>query len=296
MKYSIVVPVYNTEKYLKRCIDSVLNQTYKNFEIIIINDGSKDNSKEILNEYKNNKQIKIINQENHGLSYSRNVGIKEASGDYILFLDSDDFYQIELLETLNKNITNEEIIKFGFMDFKNSTQTPNKTIKFKNYKGIFALKHLIESRTIFEMAWMYAFKKDYMQKYEFTVNRYHEDFGLIPIMINNSNRVSSIDYLGYNYNRDNETSITAYTDNEKEFKKACDTLYFFKEAKTKETNTYLLSFYANGCLNRVKKLQGENKKKYLKELKKEKVYNYLLNNTLKRKIKKLIIKIYLKLK
>lgn len=291
MKYSIIIPVYNTEKYLERCINSVLNQTYKNFEIIIINDGSPDNSKKILESYKTNQKIKIINQTNHGLSYSRNIGIKNSTGDYILFLDSDDYIELQLLEKLKENTSNEEIIKYGFKELKNNNLTDKKTIKFKNYKGKFALKHFIESKTIFEMAWMYAYKKEYMQKYEFAVNKYHEDFGLIPIMIKNANLVTSIQFNGYIYNKENETSIMSFTNIEKEYKKAMDTLYFFKQVKENETDKYLLSFYSNGCLNRIKNLKGNHKKKYIQELKKEKIYNYILDNTLKRKIKKLLLKI-----
>ena len=112
IKFSIIVPVYNVEKYIKKCINSILNQTYKNYEIIIINDGSTDKSKKILESYKNIDNIKIINQTNKGLSVARNIGIKNASGDYLLFVDSDDYIDNDLLENLNKNITDEEIIRF----------------------------------------------------------------------------------------------------------------------------------------------------------------------------------------
>lgn len=92
VKYSFIVPVYNTSNYLKKCIDSLVNQTYKSFEIIIVNDGSTDNSLDIINGYKeSNKNIKIINQKNGGLSNARNNGVKKASGEYIIFVDSDDY-------------------------------------------------------------------------------------------------------------------------------------------------------------------------------------------------------------
>lgn len=292
MKFSIIIPIYNTEKYIERCINSVLNQTYDNYEIILINDGSTDNSQEIIKKYKNNKKIKIINQKNYGLSYSRNMGIKESKGNYILFLDSDDYYELDLLKILNETINNQEIIKFGYKDLKENKQIETKTIQFKNYVGKFALKHFIESRIMFEAACMYVFKTEYMKKHEFTVGKYHEDFGLIPLMIFNSKKVTSINYHGYIYNRDNETSITSFTNMEKEYKKACDTLYFFKQVKNKYDDRYLLSFYSTGCINRIKNLKGKYKKNYLKELKKEKIYNYILDNNIKRKIKKLLLKIY----
>ena len=93
---SIIVPVYNTEQYLNQCLDSLLNQTYKNIEIIIIDDGSTDNSKEVLCEYeKKDLRIKIISQENQGLSKTRNVGFLESTGEYVMFLDSDDWIDVE---------------------------------------------------------------------------------------------------------------------------------------------------------------------------------------------------------
>ncbi len=91
-KISVIIPIYNMGKYLKQAIDSVLSQTLKEIEIICVNDGSTDSSKEILQEYQSeNDRIKIIDQENHGVGYSRNVGIKAASGEFIAFLDPDDY-------------------------------------------------------------------------------------------------------------------------------------------------------------------------------------------------------------
>lgn len=90
-KISIIIPIYNVEKYLKRCIDSIVNQTYKNTEIILVNDGSPDNCGEICDEYaKIDSRIKVIHKENGGLSSARNAGIDISSGEYIMFVDSDD--------------------------------------------------------------------------------------------------------------------------------------------------------------------------------------------------------------
>ena len=98
-KVSIIIPVYNSESTLKRCIESVINQTYKNIEILIINDGSKDKSLNIMNEYKNkDERIIVINQKNKGLSGARNTGINNATGDYITFIDSDDYIKPNLVK------------------------------------------------------------------------------------------------------------------------------------------------------------------------------------------------------
>ena len=95
-KFSIIIPVYNVEDYIKKCLDSVFNQTYTNYEVIVVNDGTKDNSMKIVKNY----DVRIINQENQGLSMARNNGVKKAKGEYILFLDSDDYLEENTLQEI----------------------------------------------------------------------------------------------------------------------------------------------------------------------------------------------------
>lgn len=99
IKVSVIVPIYNVEEYIKECIDSIINQTYKNLEIILVNDGSKDKSIEIVNEYEDSR-IKIITKENGGLSSARNRGIEEATGEYIFHVDGDDFIETNVIKNL----------------------------------------------------------------------------------------------------------------------------------------------------------------------------------------------------
>lgn len=110
---SIIIPVYNVEKYLHTCLDSVINQTYKNIEIICINDGSTDSSLKILNEYKQkDSRIKIIDIKNHGVSFARNIGIQRSSGSFIVFIDSDDYINPEFCENSynNQQKTNSDLV------------------------------------------------------------------------------------------------------------------------------------------------------------------------------------------
>ena len=101
---SIIVPVYNVEKYLKRCIDSILNQSFTDFELILVDDGSTDNSGEIIDEYAiKDERIKVIHKENGGLSSARNVGIEYSKGNYIAFVDSDDYINKNMYKILYKN-------------------------------------------------------------------------------------------------------------------------------------------------------------------------------------------------
>lgn len=100
--FSVIIPVYNTEKYIKQCIDSVLKQTYANFELILINDGSRDGSSEICEEYAQmDSRVIVIHQENAGVSVARNRGIQEAKGEYLVFIDSDDYVDNQMLEVFN---------------------------------------------------------------------------------------------------------------------------------------------------------------------------------------------------
>lgn len=105
---SVIVPVYNVEKYLHNNINSILSQTYKNLEIILVDDGSSDNSSKICDEYaKNDKRIKVIHKTNGGLSDARNAGIDASSGDYICFIDSDDTIDMDMIKLLYESLTKE---------------------------------------------------------------------------------------------------------------------------------------------------------------------------------------------
>ncbi len=123
-KVSIVIPVYNAEKYLEQCLNSIVSQTYHNIEIICIDDGSKDNSLKILKNYaENDNRFIVLNQQNQGAAAARNKGIKMAAGKYIIFLDSDDYFSIDLIDkTLNKaEKFNADIVIFKAVSFNSKT-------------------------------------------------------------------------------------------------------------------------------------------------------------------------------
>ncbi len=116
-KISVIVPVYNSHKHIKECLDSIINQTYKNIEILVINDKSTDNSLEIINSFKD-KRIKIINlKKNSGVAVARNKGIEEATGNYICFIDSDDYWYPEKLKKQIKFIKNNNYA-FIYSDYE----------------------------------------------------------------------------------------------------------------------------------------------------------------------------------
>lgn len=146
-KISLIVPVYNTEKYLNKCIDSLINQSYDDIEIIIINDGSTDYSENLIKSY-NDKRIKYISKKNEGIGKTRNLGIEKSSGEYLAFVDSDDYLNENFCEKmLNKAITddcdvvicdyyedhNDDLKKINFINFPDTSlkQDP-KLINFIN--------------------------------------------------------------------------------------------------------------------------------------------------------------------
>lgn len=121
LKFSVIVSIFNIEKYLKRCLDSITNQTYKNLEIILIDDGSTDSSPLICEEYsKTDIRIKVVHKKNEGLGFARNTGLEMASGDYIAFIDGDDFVSIDLFKECENILTDylPDIIDFDYQSFK----------------------------------------------------------------------------------------------------------------------------------------------------------------------------------
>ena len=114
-KVSIIVPIYNAEEYLPKCIDSLINQTYQNIEIILLNDGSTDNTQNIIASYKD-KRIIAINKKNTGIADTRNEGIKKSTGEYIMFVDSDDYLELNSIELLIKKLEKDksDIVMFNY--------------------------------------------------------------------------------------------------------------------------------------------------------------------------------------
>ena len=115
-KISIIVPVYNVEDYIERCLYSLVNQTYKNIEIIVINDGSTDKSLEIAKKFcEKDSRIKIYTKKNGGLSAARNFGLKKITGDYVMFVDSDDWLELKALKQLSKYMNDYDILCFNYI-------------------------------------------------------------------------------------------------------------------------------------------------------------------------------------
>lgn len=293
-KFSIIVPVYNTEKYVKKCLDSIKSQTLKDYEVIIVNDGSTDNSSDIISKY----PYKIINQDNQGLSMARNNGVKASSGDYLIFIDSDDYIEKDLLKEIDKSLSNNpDLVRYQIKEvFGDKDDVNYEEIPFENKDGVEAFK-LITKYHFVENAWSYAIKREFYlkEKFSFKKGTYHEDFGLMPLVIIKSKVVNSISYVGYCYYQ-RSGSIMNDSDYDKTKKKVKDFynhyLYLTEEInKTKLDKTYFMSFISNSLILKITELKGKDYKEALTKLKKDKVFDNLLSDSLVRRIKNILVKI-----
>ncbi|MBQ7789924.1 MAG: glycosyltransferase family 2 protein [Bacilli bacterium] len=206
---SIIVPVYNVYEYLDECLKSLINQTYKNIEIIVINDGSTDKSLSICEKYtKKDKRIKLINQKNSGLSYTRNIGIKNSKGKYISFIDSDDIINNKMIEIMYTEIirNNSDICVCKFQNFTN--EFINKNIDYNVEvlsKDEFFIELMHENK-ITNHVCNKLFKKELFNNIEFPIKRKYEDIGTLYKAVSNIESAVYIDYDLYGY-RNREGSI-----------------------------------------------------------------------------------------
>lgn len=173
-KVSIIVPVYNSEKYLERCIDSLVNQNYQNIEIILVNDGSTDNSENIIKKYsKIDNRIKIITQQNQGPNIARKKGVELSSGNYLMFVDSDDYIHKDTVNILMNYASDYDVVYFGltYKSFKtsskvkelNQTEIRNILLSSKKFNSLctgFYKKELFENINNFDIQIKYA--EDYL--------------------------------------------------------------------------------------------------------------------------------------
>lgn len=301
MKFSIIIPVYNVYDYLGKCLESVLNQTYDNYEVIIVNDGTKDNSQEIIKYYcKLDNRFKGYIKENGGLSDARNFGVKKATGDYIVFLDGDDYISKKLLESINEELKINEVdlVRYQVRRIVDGEQIECPATTFSNMPSINAFRELMKNE-LFVTAWSTAYNRKFFMKYKFqyAVGKLHEDFGLTPLIYLCAKRISCIPYVGYNYVI-RENSIMTATNKRNVLKRNADMLYHFEflintaARLDVDYNTLQLfkSFVANAMIFRCRDLDGEILDDYLKELKRLKVGDYLLDDTFARGLKKNLFK------
>lgn len=213
-KVSVIVPIYNVEKLLDRCILSILNQTYVNIEVLLVNDGSTDGSLQICKQYSQDNRVIIIDKPNGGLSDARNAGLKVARGDYCAFIDSDDFIKETMLETMMKQIKKENadicvcdmqyLYDDGREDFASG--------------GTFTSTNVVDTPELVSVnnsACNKMFKTTMFQDVLFPVGKFYEDLATIPILLYKARKVCKVDEAFYIYYQ--RSGSIAHTANKKIF-------------------------------------------------------------------------------
>lgn len=207
---SIIVPVYNTEKYLEECLVALKNQTYNNIEVILVDDGSTDNSVEICDIFcKDDNRFKVFHRKNHGASATRNFGIEKTTGKYIMFCDSDDTYDLNMVSTMVETIKkhNTDIARCTFNSNTHIEDISDLDDKKFNSHDIDILSRFVTNRKhLTGFTVLFIVKKDYIVKLHDKIT-YMEDLHFVTKLLLNANSVSFVNKKLYTY-RPNPTSIT----------------------------------------------------------------------------------------
>ena len=303
MQFSIVIPVYNVAPYLRECVDSVLAQNSTDYEIILVDDGSTDNSPAICDEYAEKySQIKVIHKTNGGLSDARNFGIKEAQGDYLMFLDSDDFWEgksilSEIEGVINKE--NPDMIIHSFTYFYTKGKCVEKKITGDRRDLSFSLKkdfeELISNNIYYPTAWNKIIRAKILKdkNIHFPKGKLHEDIAWCADIISYIDKYAIYDTPFYFYRQDREGAIT----NRICKKNIEDILYVISDKKDKLSKInggleYLYGSYM-ACLDITLLLEKKERNSCFNKLEE---FKFLLNfhprrNSLKAKISLLIYKV-----
>lgn len=193
-KISVVVPVYNVEKYIHKCLDSILSQTMEDMEIILVDDGATDNSGQICDEYqKKDARIKVIHKTNGGLSDARNAGTKEATGEYIIYIDSDDYIKETMIEKLYGLMTkyNPDVAVCGVYNVYANGQKPQcDVLEEFECSNVEAFAHLMVGQKIPGGIWNKMIKREIAEKIDFPVGKLYEDAFYSTILMQKVKRVA----------------------------------------------------------------------------------------------------------
>ena len=254
-KISIIIPVYNTEKYLKQCIESVINQSYQNMEIILVDDGSTDSSGDICERFeKEDTRIIVFHQNNKGLSAARNKGLKHAKGEYILFLDSDDYISKNMLEKLCNCLedTKSDMAMCGiqYIDSEGREIREKRSYKFEKKiltEDDFWKIYIKGGHTECVVAWNKLYTRTALKNIQYPIGKVREDEFVIHKIVNNCKRIATTPERLIYY-RQSESSIMANKTQKREldYVEACyDRLKFLEihenEIALEDTITRLIS-------------------------------------------------------
>ena len=205
---SVVVPVYNVAAYLERCLQSLINQTVKEIEIICVNDGSTDNSENILKRFAaKDSRIKVLSQANQGQSAARNSAMQKACGDYIFFVDSDDFIHPQTLEVLLKVARQSATAVVAMQKVKHYDPAPINTADLQYAIHSNPLKHILQNEASGSVIWNKLYQRELIQNRRFIEGIYYEDWPWITCLFADITSYATVPYAMYGYNTDNISTM-----------------------------------------------------------------------------------------
>lgn len=250
---SIIVPVYNVEQYLEKCVESIIKQTYKNIEIILVDDGSKDSSGKLCDELqKKDTRIKVVHKANGGLSDARNAGMKIAQGQYIGFVDSDDYIAEDMFETLynlNKKYNSEISIVSYYEIYNGKVIGVRKADKPEELTKIEAIKELLIDTKIQSYAWNKLFKRELFEGIEFPTNKNFEDIATTLLLFERANKVVLYEEPKYYYmRRDNSIIGTRNYKTYKDYLEVIYDKYYYLDGKYEELDLYNAYNFIINCI------------------------------------------------
>ena len=291
-KITVIVPIYNVENYLIKCLDSIINQTYNNIQLIMVDDGSTDESGKICDDYvarhEKKMDICVIHQQNKGLSCARNIGIENTKGKYVCFIDSDDYIELDMLENLYKAIKEN---KSDISCCGKIKECGDRKICLNNKNsftcsGIEAIGKMFTFDDLDNSACDKLFKTELFKNIRFPDGKYYEDIATIYYIFEQANSISHIKKEEYHYLiRDKSISHSEFSSHQ------LDLLYFAKKISKEFSNKYkniegqANSFYYLNLLNTIVKMKSSQKyseyKEQFKNIKSE--YNLIFYDLLKNK-------------
>lgn len=247
---SLIIPVYNVEKYLPQCLDSVKEQTYPDIEVILVNDGSTDNSLSICKRYAKKFNWILIDQNNEGLSAARNVGVEHSTGDYIAFLDSDDWFEPDMIEKMVDAAIKYKVdivetgIKWIYSD-RQKVDAINKDTIFSKRDALSA--YLLQTKPLHSQVCCKLYKKTIFEELRFEVGRLHEDGFFMYLAMYKANSYAVLKYAGYNYRQNRIGSIMSTSIKPQNIKDVTDMMemriFFFKNHNEMELAEMAASYY-----------------------------------------------------
>ena len=277
-KISVIIPIYNVEKYLKRCIESIIKQTYSNLEIILVDDGSPDGCAKICDEYKNkDERIVVIHKKNGGLSDARNAGLKVATGEIISYIDSDDYVDLDMYEKMTKAMEekNADIVVCGTnIDYEDGHTKVKCEKEEKSFNREEALIELNSFKSFDMAVWNKLYKREVVDKIEIPVGKKSEDYFVMYQYFARAKKVVIINQAKYHYfQRSNSISrgknvthdYIEGSKSQKEFFKKN-----FPDLNYVGNTAYAFSYIAtyNRYIKNELKMTNEMKKEFKKEVRK----------------------------